>query len=381
MRVPLCGGLLRVYLPPHLMHNPHPHHPLHPLPQPARAGSTPHPDIDIILSTRDGITVAADAADAAVSLARMVILLDPTTVVLSARPNRSAASFDSPEFEMLYQSILANGGNVTPIEVRRLKENTEIYELVSGECRLRACILARVQVLAMLAEPHTESNDGLNRLRENTGRQELRPWDAGQQVRAVYEQLKPISGVELAALLGMSQAAISRALDISSLPQAMVDAFPSPLDIQVEHVKKLKTAWTQDSDAVLLATETIKEEKQQGTVVSAKDVIKRIIDAVAAATQPDWPPAKTPFVPSSPAILACDGEPYGQLKRNARGGRELHIDSAMSDVQEGLLVKAIDAFIRHTVRGQPKVKKQVRRSAVEAASLNTAATLLPISQI
>jgi ParB family chromosome partitioning protein len=360
------------------MHNLHPHHPLHPLPQPARAGSTPHPDIDIILSTRDGIAVADDAA---IPLARIVILLDPTTVVLSARPNRSAASFDTPEFEMLYQSILANGGNVTPIEVRRLEGNAAIYELVSGECRLRACILARVQVLAMLAEPHTESNDGLNRLRENTGRQELRPWDAGQQVRAVYEQLKPISGVELAARLGMSQAAISRALDISSLPQAMVDAFPSPLDIQVEHVKKLKTAWTQDSDAVLLATETIKEEKQQGAVVSAKDVIKRIIDAVAAATQPDWPPATTPSVPSGPFILACDGEPYGQLKRNERGGRELHIDSAMSDVQEGLLIKAIDAFIRHTVRGQPKVKKQVRRSAVEVASLNAAAALLPINQI
>jgi ParB/RepB/Spo0J family partition protein len=355
------------------MNNPFPRHPLS---QPVRAGSTAQPDIDIILSTQDGITVVADAS---IPSARIVVLLDPAMVVLSTRPNRSAASFETPEFEMLYLSILANDGNVTPIEVRRLEGNPVIYELVSGERRLRACILAGVQVLAMLAEPNTESNDGLNRLRENTGRQELRPWEVGQQVRAVYEQLKPITGVELASHLGMSQAAISRALDISSLPQDMVDAFPSPLDIQVEHVKKLKTAWTQDSDAVLLATETIKEEKQRGRVVQAKDVVTRIMDAVAAATQPDFPLAKTPSVSKTTAILACDGTPYGQLKRNDRGGRELHIDSAMSDAQEGLLVKAIDAFIRHTVRGQPKVKKQVRRSAVEAAFANTVGVLLSTS--
>lgn len=153
-----------------------------------------------------------------IPLTRTVLYLDPNEVIIEPTPNRLEISYNTARFHGLLSNIRASRRNIVPIDVRFIPGTPGRYVLISGERRLRACRLAQVPVLVLIAASGTDANDSLNRLRENIGRQDLSPWETAQQVKAVQSQLQPIKNYELAALLGVSASMISRALDLCSLP-------------------------------------------------------------------------------------------------------------------------------------------------------------------
>lgn len=309
---------------------------------------------------------------------RTVLYLDPHAVIIAPTPNRIDISYDTPRFHALLSSIRASRGNVVPIEVRLIPGTPNRYVLVSGERRLRACRLAQVPVLALIAASDSAADDGLNRLRENTGRQDLSPWEAAQQVQALQVQLQPIKNYELAAILGVSASMISRALDLCSLPKDVIQAFSSPGEIQYAYVPKLKAALAEDQDAVLLEAAAIQEACPRP---SARRVVERIEEAIAAARRGQMrseeesvateQESSQPWLPKA-FPLEWEAQSLGHWQRNVQGGLDLHIGRHMADAQQVLLMERVVQFLADNVLKVPMTARATNSKRSTKLELPTA---------
>ena len=138
--------------------------------------------------------------------------LDPECITPNPRQPREV--FDPDELDGLATS-LADVGMLQPLVVRPLGEDR--FELIAGERRLRAALLAGLDAVPALVR-HTEDADLLKEaLVENIHRVQLNPLEEA----AAYQQLLQEFGVtqeELATRLGRSRPAISNAIRLLQLP-------------------------------------------------------------------------------------------------------------------------------------------------------------------
>jgi ParB family chromosome partitioning protein len=141
-----------------------------------------------------------------------LIELDPTLVARNPRQPREV--FDQEEIDQLATSLL-DVGVLQPLVVRPL--GGDRYELVAGERRLRAAIVAGLPTVPAIVRA-TEDADLLKEaLVENIHRVQLNPLEEA----AAYQQLLDDFGVtqeELASRLGRSRPTISNTIRLLSLP-------------------------------------------------------------------------------------------------------------------------------------------------------------------
>ena len=183
--------------------------------------------------------------------------LDPKTIKPSRWANRSEQSFHSKEFADLKKEIESAGGNVQAIKVRPLAGSETEFEIVFGHRRHRACLELDLPVLALI-EPISNAELFSQMDRENRQRADLRPYEQGlMYARALDEALFP-SMRKMAESLGVDASIISKAVVVARLPQRVLEAFPSPLDIQFNWATLLTSVIQKDPDAVLnRATEVL----------------------------------------------------------------------------------------------------------------------------
>jgi ParB family chromosome partitioning protein len=293
------------------------------------------------------------------AVSKELILLDPTTIIVPDTPNRSEDAFEGDAFDELRMSIAASGGNLEPILVQALASDPPQFELIFGERRLRACQLAKVPVLCMVSEPSTTTDQMLNRLRENLGRESLTPWDFGRQVRSLLDGPPPMKKIELAKAIGVSLALVSRADDLARLPEVVIEAFASPADLRYQDMKPLRDAWRAKSDAVAGEAERIHAE---GIPLEAGKVVRRLVDAAKAAPVTDeLAPCKQ--ASKSPQPLTCGGERIGQWTVRPAGAIELVIDAPMSALDRDGLIGQVLVFVERKV-----LKKATSKSRKAVAS-------------
>ena len=151
------------------------------------------------------------APPAAVGGVRL-IEIDPTEVARNPRQPREV--FDQEEIDQLATSLL-DVGVLQPLVVRPL--GGDRYELVAGERRLRAAMVAGLPTVPAIVRA-TEDADLLKEaLVENIHRVQLNPLEEA----AAYQQLLDDFGVtqeDLAARLGRSRPTISNTIRLLSLP-------------------------------------------------------------------------------------------------------------------------------------------------------------------
>jgi len=124
-------------------------------------------------------------------------------------------------------------------------------------------------------------------IRENTGRDELSPYEISQQLKYVAATLKPATQGEQAALLGISGSKVSRAEDLAALPDAMIVAFSSPREIRIKDIKALKDAWLAQPEAVLREAALIQQLTQPLTRAEVLQRYKAAVEAAANAADED----------------------------------------------------------------------------------------------
>ena len=280
-----------------------------------------------------------------------VCLLSVDTIEIGPSPNRTEASFQSEEFFLLDESIVRNRGNLLPIAVRKLlpeeiPQNSPLqYRLISGERRLRACAMHQLPVLAMICDV-APTRELVDRLIENHLREPLSPYELGLQLRHISETGENISRRELARLLGLDPSVVQKAVDIASLPQPVIEAFPNPSAIQYRDSKVLKDAVAASQDAVVACAKALKGEE-----LPSKDIVKKL----AAAAGPGG--GVEPFNTSSePTQIEVDGQVIGTLSTNKKGQTEIHLTLPLNARQQAELVQHLEKFVRGKILKLPRPK-------------------------
>jgi ParB family transcriptional regulator, chromosome partitioning protein len=187
-------------------------------------------------------------------------LLDPRHIVLTRWADRHPDSFSSQAFLDLKKEIESAGGNVQAIKVRPLRGSASDdadgprFELVYGSRRTRACLQLGLKVRAVVDEKVDDDQTlYVHMQRENRGRANLSAWEQGVSYhKALNEGLFP-SARRLADQIGLDHSNVAKALRVAQLPQEIVGAFSTPIDIQFRWAVALDKAYQHDAEAVLSA--------------------------------------------------------------------------------------------------------------------------------
>lgn len=267
--------------------------------------------------------------------------LDPTVVKASKWANRHEASFRTAGFEELKAEIAAAGGNVQPIKVRPVRvlngstpASTEVFEVIFGHRRHRACRELGIPVLAAVEEA-TDTSLFEQMERENRGRKNLSAWEQGMMYRrALDEGLYP-SLRRLAEGLGVDVSLVSKSVSLARLPDALVAAFSSPLDIQFRWAAPLAEALQKDPEGTLSRAHSVAAARDG---LRAADIFNRLVGAAE-------PLAKGSAAAGLKILRA--GKQAGSLTIDPQGRVVVHLAAgALPPTKHKALAQLIEDFLK-----------------------------------
>ena len=267
--------------------------------------------------------------------------LDPSLIRPSKWANRHEATFHSIEFQELKDEIAAAGGNVQPIKVRPVEvlngstpATEQPYEVIFGHRRHRACAELGIPVLAAIEEASDVSLFEQME-RENRGRKNLFAWEQGTMYRRALDEGLYSSLRRLADGLGVDVSMVSKSVSLARLPEAIVAAFHSPLDIQYRWAAPLTEALQKDPDGTLLRARAIAQTR--GTL-SATSILSKLIGS------PEQVGGK---MPTQSIAITKAGKVAAKLSSDSRGRAVVRFEAgALPESRHQAFVKAIEAFLK-----------------------------------
>ena len=183
--------------------------------------------------------------------------LDAALVRRSRYANRHPDEFRTADYLEFAADLKATGGNTVPGKVRKLHGDEEgRFELIFGHRRHQACLDHGLPFLAEICEADDRTLFE-EMTRENLFRKDPAPWDWAQHYALGLKDLYQ-SQDELCKANGKSKAHVSQALQIANLPVEIVEAFPSPLQIQLAWGALLQDALKANREGVLKRAEEVK---------------------------------------------------------------------------------------------------------------------------
>ena len=252
--------------------------------------------------------------------ARATRLIDGRLIARSRWANRDVRHFQSAEFESLKQEIANAGGNVQPVKVRPLaapRDDQTRYELVFGHRRLEACVQLGLPVLAVV-ENLGDAALFVEMDRENRARKDLSAWEQGVMYRRALDDGLFSSNRKLAEAVGADLSNVGKALSLASLPEALVAAFESPLDLQFRWAKPLKDAWDADPQAM---TDRAQELGRREPRLKPKEIFDRLVAAE--------PQGGSTVPPPAPIEVSIGGRRGGTVALTARGNAVVTVEPGL----------------------------------------------------
>ena len=267
-------------------------------------------------------------------------MIDPSNIQPSKWANRHEASFLTTDFMELKAEIAAAGGNVQPIKVRPVSvlngstpTGRPTFELIFGHRRHRACAELGIPVLAAI-EDVSDVSLFEQMERENRGRKNLSAWEQGTMYRRALDDGLYSSLRRLAEGLGVDVSLVSKSVSLARLPEAVVAAFQSPLDIQFRWAAPLTEAMQKDPDGTLLRARAIAETRGD---LSAATILSKLVG------QPKPAPGRS----ASPALMISKaGKVAARLTADAKGRALVRFEAgALPESKRKALVKVIEDFL------------------------------------
>lgn len=204
-----------------------------------------------------GLQKRLDALEARFGKGALPVRKIPASSIrLGARANRLPSAFDADRdkrFADLKASIVHSGGNRVPVLVRPTDE-PELFELVYGERRMRACEQLGLPVQAIIAEVDDETATLLQR-DENAQRANISVLELAYQV-ASWETIWG-SRDALAAALGVSAAYISQMRLIGTIPATTFAAHPAPSTVSYRAARLLGALHRDDPTTLAQRAKTL----------------------------------------------------------------------------------------------------------------------------
>lgn len=196
---------------------------------------------------------------------------------------RHESSYGTRHFQQLKTSIELAGINVQPIKVRPIAADpappssapvdpTIDFEIVFGHLRHRACAELGIPVAAVIAQvSDRELFVELNI--ENSTHGNLSPFEQGSMFMSALDAGLFASTRGLAQALGLDLAFVTKAIRIVQLPQEVISAFASPLDIRIAWAKPLHDACLVDPAALVHRAKRLRERSD---LVRAPSVFREL---------------------------------------------------------------------------------------------------------
>jgi ParB family transcriptional regulator, chromosome partitioning protein len=215
----------------------------------------------------------------------VVVMLDPSRVKESKWKNRHELAYLTREYGELKEEIASAGGNEVPIKVRRKgkgDDGEDEFEIVWGRRRTRACLELGFQVAAIVEE--LDDLEAFKQMeRENRSRADLSPWEQGVMYKDALDSKLFASQKQMSAALNISGGGLSMALALASLPEEIIKAFPSPLELQFRWAADLTHALEEDTARVMtLAQEFVSKSPRP----SAKEVLSALVGVAGSREAP-----------------------------------------------------------------------------------------------
>jgi ParB family transcriptional regulator, chromosome partitioning protein len=268
--------------------------------------------------------------------------LDPSTVKPSRWANRHESAFHTPEFEALKAELAASGGNVQPIKVRPapvLNGSTPAteprYELIFGHRRHRACADLGIPVLATVEEA-SDLSLFEQMERENRGRKNLSAWEQGTMYRRALDDGLYSSLRRLSEGLGVDVSLVSKSVSLARLPDAVVAAFQSPLDIQFRWAAALAEAMQKDPDGTLARARSIAQDR--GSLTAAAIMSKLVGNSAST---------KAGRAAAQDLTISRAGKLAATLTSDAKGRALVRFETgALPDARRKALARLIEDFLK-----------------------------------
>ena len=267
--------------------------------------------------------------------------LDPSIIQPSKWANRHEASFLTADFQELKAEIAAAGGNVQPIKVRPvsvLNGSTPPaglnFELIFGHRRHRACAELGIPVLAAIEEASDVSLFEQME-RENRGRKNLSAWEQGTMYRRALDDGLYSSLRRLAEGLGVDVSLVSKSVSLARLPDDLVAAFQSPLDIQFRWAAPLTEAMQKDPDGTLARARAIAEARGD---LGPAAILANLVGL------PDSAPDRSK---SQALTISKAGKVAAKLTSDAKGRAVVRFEAgALPESKRKALVKVIEDLLK-----------------------------------
>jgi len=192
----------------------------------------------------------------------VMLALDPKLIRHSSLVSRSSLSLHERDPDLLeLKEALKRDGQRQPIGVREVTGGSAPqYELVFGHRRHAAALLldreieGGFKINALIdAAAEDEGVLWLHQNSENAARKDLSAYETGQSFRLALDRGYAKDAQTLAQMVGVSNATMTRYLQVARLPQEVVEAFGDPRVIALRWIDELTRVLKTDRDAVLSA--------------------------------------------------------------------------------------------------------------------------------
>ncbi len=176
-------------------------------------------------------TGAGTVKAAALSDGAVLIELDPTTI--KPNPKQPRRQFDEEALDELAASIKKDGV-LEPVIVRKTGDD---YELVSGERRVRASIIADFQLVPAICRTYSDSDMLKLGLIENLQREDLNAIETAHAYEELIQEFK-WTQEQLADEVGKKRATVTNTLRLLKLPEP-VQAMVAEAQMSMGHARAL----------------------------------------------------------------------------------------------------------------------------------------------
>ena len=297
------------------------------------------------------VATRAKLYDDAKAQGRLLLELDPKKIRATEFRNRHERSLltDDPKFVEL-KSSLEQHGQETAIRVRPLKNAPPFeFEIISGHRRHAACLVLDASaehgfnVLAIVDTTATDARDlVLKMYRENEERYDLSAYEKGRMFERWLDAGVYASQRELAAAIGLGEAAAAKYLAVAALPAPILAAFGDERLIPMSWGPTLSQAVKANEAAVLRAAERLSQRKPLAT----PEVVCRTLIAAAAGKSANRGTSREESVRIGGRIPLKVGSGRNRIVLKLQ-----HIDAAMQKELREELKDWAEAWLRKRMDG------------------------------
>lgn len=227
---------------------------------------------------------------------RPTIRLKPAECSVWPGNARDYALLTEARLRTLIDSIQAENGNRIPVVVRRTPKADLPYELVIGTRRhwaiswLNANHYPDIELVAIIEDIDDEAAFRLADI-ENREREDISDLERGLNYKAAVDAYYDGVQSRMADRVKLSKSTLARYIGLTEIPQTIVSAFASPMDLQVRHGDKLLPLLRNpamrskmEELAMEIAAEQSFRQSGEEEPISGSEVVARLIKPTSVRT-------------------------------------------------------------------------------------------------